>query len=363
MGSHRIAKNINISRQDLLLDKNKQWRLVESNSISAGMGPFCDKLVQAQKTLPINVNNHYVQNPATRLQAKSVFDAAVSLNGNTTPLIVFIVEERENNTFDQALLSDELEHLGARVKYKTLVELRLQLDSSGDSLILSEHGVVDLFYFRTGYNLDDYEFETSNSPNHSQVVTELPLIALRVWIESHRTLVCPSINYQLATSKWMQMKLSSLTVDDLESQLGSSHHIASIAYKTLGTKFFIPDSFDEIRSKLDSKRWLLKTQGEGGGNVFENYSEFEKSQDIKSESLDPYLLMAKIDVAHRQHPVAKLSNGECISHDNVISELGIFTMSSTNDYGGYLLRSKPESQLEAGIHNGDGFLDCLALVR
>lgn len=348
LNSKTKAVNFNLSRQDFLLDKQQQWRLVESNSIAAGMGPFNETLLSIQQQLSINASMNYAPNPATNLQAKSLFEAAVKLNNNNQPLVVFVIEQQENNVFDQAMLAEGLKRRGAIVVYRTLNQLQQELSSNSKTISLCDYGDVDLFYFRTGYNIKDYN-NASQNPDE--------LLKLRTWIEAHKTVVCPTINYQIATSKWIQMKLSDLDIAELRESFGVSQEIAIRAKTALDTEFYIPKSLAEIRSKLSTGNWILKTQNEGGGNVFDQYFDFEQIYNKNTR----YILMKKIDPLSRQGTVKALYNDRVINHTDVISELGIFALGERNKYGGYLLRSKPGRQLEAGIHRGGGFLDCVGL--
>ncbi len=351
-----LATNFNLSRQDFLLDSDEQWRLVESNSIAAGMGPFAQKTVEIQQQIPVNACHHYASNQAIALQSKAIFQAALKNNKAPNPLIIFVVEEREDNIHDQAMLCKGLKIQGARVVYKTLSQLKGELQSSANRLTLNiknssieENESVDFIYFRTGYNLRDYEDGCGGFDS---------LLRFRAWMEEHQVTVCPSINYQMATSKWIQMKLSAFSQEALLGRFLLNTAEAKLAAAALETRFVIPKDLNQIKLMLKSGNWVLKTQNEGGGNVLDQYSELS----ILSKGIASYILMEKIPAGHRQDRVRVMTKRNSTIYHSVTSELGIFTSGDESEYAGYLLRSKPAGQLESGVHRAGGFLDCVALL-
>ena len=342
------ATNYNFSRQDFLLDSEHQWRLVESNSIAAGMGPFNETVVDIQKQLIGNQTASYADNPARRLQTQTLVNAASKLRNSINPLILFVVEKNEDNIHDQMMLADAIIHSGGRVLFKTLAELNTQLTSDTEQLILEDVGLVDLVYFRTGYNLDDYIDNNGEYEN---------LLQLRAWIEQQQVVVSPTINYQISTSKWIQMKLSKLSITDLSSKFKLTQHQATMAAIALGSKYEVPKNIEDIKSKLATGQWILKSQNEGGGNVYDDSSDFN---DYAAQDMD-YILMRKIKSIQRNKEVNVFENNQIKVLNTLVSELGIFTLGCEHQYGGYLLRSKGHTMLEAGVHKGGGLLDTIAL--
>jgi len=132
---------------------------------------------------------------------------------------------------------------------------------------------------------------------------------------------------------------------------------ATLASNALASQYREADNKQQIKDLLATGQWILKTQNEGGGNVFDEHSNLAEIDTEKEH----YLLMEKINVQPRQDAVDTLNKQQLVQQDAVISELGIFTVGDDHDYGGYLLRSKAETVLEAGVHKGWGFLDSVAL--
>ncbi|WP_444994814.1 hypothetical protein [Aliikangiella sp. IMCC44359] len=346
----RLAINLNLSRQDLLLNKKNKWQLVESNAIAAGMGPLNEKLVDILKVN--NPSANFVSNPAIQLQSQTIYDTSKKLFQTNQPLIVFVTETNEDNIYDQIYLKNHLKKLGAQVLTKTLFELKQELISKNSYLYLNSKSLypktpVSCFYFRTGYNLSDY---------HSYGQTTGNYLELRLWIEKHRVVSAPKINFQLATSKWVQMKLSALSADDLSRMFLLSTNDAKVIQSSLNCQYLIP-SPQQITQQLNSNKWILKSQNEGGGNVYDGCSDLSK-MDFSKQQL---ILMEKIKPQIRKKPVTSLTNNQLIQFNRTISELGIFTLGNQHQYGGYLLRTKPEKQLETGVHSAGGMLDTIVI--
>ena len=348
------ARALNLSRQDLLADKNGDWRLVESNSIAAGMGPFCESLnhlldsdkLFAQKKWENTTG--FIDNPATQSLALTLFQNAQLIHGTGEPLIIFVVQADEDNIYDQLKLSRALQHLGARVIRRTFAELSGELKSFNNALIHPQLGRIDAIYLRTGYNLADYLDEQSAKR----------FLNFRHWLEQHDLLVAPSISHQLATSKWVQMKLSQLEPSTRAQLFKLSTQQSHLVSDALNVKYKLPQHYNEAAFYLNSGQWILKSQNEGGGNVIDNPKHL--TRDIQ---MDEYLLMERIDAAQRQTSTCVFQQGDIRCFTKVTSELGVFTLGDKHEYGGYLLRSKPAEQLEVGVHQAGGFLDTIRLAQ
>lgn len=336
--------SLNLMRHDFLMDADGEWRLVESNAIAAGMGPFGQMTAEIQARLPENQGLHFIPNPAIERQTTAMARAARSLAGSRPPVVAFVVEPHEDNVHDQQALKDALADLGARIVTLTLEALRRRAGvGPGNRLVLDGGRSVDLLYFRTGYNLEDYR-DLDGNPDR--------LLAFRGWLEQRRLVVCPSIAQQLATSKWVQMQLSRWSERRLQQAFGLGPSDARHARIALATESMPCPRPDELRDRLDSGRWLLKGPGEGGGNV-------ANGQGSPAAVPPGSILMERLEPTGRP--------GGCLVHDaalacetDLVAEVGVFTAGPRHDYAGYLVRTKPAGSLEAGVHRGGGMLDALA---
>ncbi|GAB3034090.1 glutathione synthase [Bowmanella dokdonensis] len=347
------AQGLPLMRHDMLLDKAGKWRWVESNSIAAGMGPLSEnwqQLLRAQLAPCCQVDN-----PATSRQSALLAGAAMAMRrrfDNQAPLMLFVVEETEDNLFDQQCLSQAIEARGVRVKRITLEHLaslairNRRLVWPGDQKDAATE--VDLLYFRTGYNRQDYQTEAQ--------------LALRATLETLDLVLCPNIALQLAGSKWLQARLyeslqAPWTAAQLQRQLNLSLPELARLHSLLVPSRTLDSDDSAVRHKLD-KGWLLKSEQEGGGSVLNGPQAIDRlKQGIAPDA--GWIAMAPIDTAIRQAPVAVLRQGQFEDWSGVVSELGLFTLGSKQQYGGYLLRSKPAGQLEGGVHRGGAVLDSL----
>lgn len=343
------AAAVNLCRHDFLLDQQGEWRLVESNAIAAGMGPFSEKCSEIQRDHAPNHSLEFADNPAIATQSAALFDAAQQNRKSDQPLIVFAVEANENNVFDQRYLADALRHKGAEVVFLTLTELHQQLTAQGDFLALPDGRLIDLFYFRSGYNLSDYQ------------VAGVDLIAFRAWMEQHRVAVCPSIAAQVASSKWVQKELSAhLQKPEMASwmnEFGLDQTGYLLARNALAVGY---RDIENPQEPDNTEDWLVKNQNEGGGNVQAYQSGLSLTE---RSSQQGWFLMKKIPCQASAMTKDVFSAGEILNLRDTITEVGIFYAGDDAHYAGYLARSKARTSLETGVHSGQGMVDAIALIR
>lgn len=341
------AHDFGLIRHDFLMTPDRQWRLVESNAIAAGMGPFGEATAATQAQLPENAGLEFIPNPATQRQAAAMARAARTVAGERRPEVVFLVPADEDNVYDQAKLKDALAALGVRTRTLTLAEFsRRARTGPGHRLVFAGGRPVDLVYFRTGYNLDDY-LDADGRPDR--------LLGFRAWLERHRVAVAPGIALQLATSKWIQMRLSRLRAGELTRRFGLSARDARLAANALATESMPCPGPDELRRRLATGHWLLKGPGEGGGNVLARH----ESDD---EPAPGSLLMRKLEPAPRPGGCL-VSQARLRCEPELVAEIGVFTAGPEHEHAGYLVRTKPAGALEAGVHWGKGMLDALAFTE
>lgn len=343
-----INKAVALQRHDLMLDQRGQWRWIESNPIAAGMGPLNAlwlDLLRKESPGP------YANNPATAAQADLLFSAAAQQAGLRAPQIVFVVEAQEDNWFDQQLLADALLQRGAQVQRLTLAQLQQAVDASASKqgpLFCTQHP-VDLLYFRTGYNLVDHQ------QHHWQ---------LRLQLEQFDLLLCPTLQLQLAGSKWLQLKLTQyLQQPDLHPAFAAQFGFSLAETQQLAALSLPMAAVDDLSDTMFQHRisqgWWYKRQAEGGGNVARAEQALLWRQTHQPGDGD--VLMAPVGPRIRPEAMQKLLCGQWQLQHNHISELGIFSLGADARYGGYLLRSKTSNSLEGGVHKGFAVLDTLLL--
>lgn len=395
--NHAVA----LMRHDFLLDTAGQWRWVESNSIAAGMGPLNQAWLNLARDVLPNATQTAAANPALPRQAAQLAAAAwaqARRHQASSACVAFVVAADEDNLYDQQLLADAITAHGVIVRRLTLMQLQqCQLDGA-QRLRDADGTVLDLLYWRTGYNPADY-YPTDGAFD--------ALWQLRAQLETADVAQCPTMALQLVSSKYVQAWLSQQLLDpalrrDLAAQLVVAEPVLAVLAKTCVAQQFLTSLSDRAIQQLLDKGWWYKRQDEGGGNVARGDMAltWAKQRDAGD------LLMAPIAGQVRREAMLWLRAGEWRQPTAVLSELGVFTgepltpslawSATTNEtaqpcismdrqstsaeerapsggydsaliqvparYAGYLLRSKPAEQLEGGVHRGGAVLDLLVLA-
>ena len=335
-----------VMRHDMMLDNSGQWRWVESNTIAAGMGPLNQQLGR----LPALAYQQLAANPA--LQQQALFAAATALRqqyDSAMPVIVFVIEPAEDNLFDQQLLQQALQQLGARVQRLTLQQLTLAQLSRHNRLQLHSGDEADLVYYRTGYNHSDYASAAQ--------------LALRATLQQAALLQCPDIPLQLAGSKWVQAALSTLLLSGQHEKLLSwgFNPAQCTRLRQAVMPMYALTAANTSQTLHDiANGWLLKSQQEGGGGIWRGD---DATQQLLAHAHSGLMLMAPIQHQLRTEPVWLLRQGKLSCQLATVSELGVFSVGIEHHYGGYLLRSKAAGELAGGVHRGGAVLDTIALSR
>ena len=348
-----VNRNLMLNRHDFMLDQQQQWQWVESNPIAAGMGPLnAQYLALIAQYRP----GSYAANDAVKVQATLLADAAIAqtrthksrTHQSTThraPLMLIVVEGDEDNIFDQRLLCDEVQRLGVRVERVTISEL-MQSELSGNNQLLWQTQPVDLLYWRTGYNPSP---ELNDDYWH-----------FRARLESTAVSQCPTLLGQLTGSKWFQHQFSKALLHDsttVAAKFAIAPDEVNLLKQAVVQSFGVNElSAARIKELITAGYWY-KTQQEGGGNVARGQAALDKSN--QADHAD--ILMAPINAAIRQEAFTSLRRNNTTVTTEHISELGIFSLGDTADYGGYLCRTKPALNNEGGVHRGGAVLDTILL--
>ncbi len=123
-----------------------------------------------------------------------------------------------------------------------------------------------------------------------------------------------------------------------------------------------------FNTQANKQEWVLKNQGEGGGHCVFGEDISKKLQQLSPEEYDAWALMQRLYPHEREVPTIAVRDGVQAQVDDLVSEIGLFTAyydgepaTEIDGYAGYLIRSKPASENEGGIHSGEGILDSLVL--
>ena len=372
---HAPREPLLIMRSDFMGDAERGPRLVEMNGVAAGMGPFGQRTQEMHAYLKNNWMTAYnqwsplphapiIENPAISGLADAIASAAFRIASHhqspNAPLFVMVIQSEEDNVFDQHLLEHALQVRGVRTARRTLAELSASsYTGENNRLLLRDLGPVDSIYFRTGYAFSDYL--DASEADFSEESCCRKLMDTRVFIEQHHVSVNATVSQQLATSKRMQLVLSSMSEEEL-ARFGLSDIEAQQVKRALTRVLPVTsENISKVQNE-DPEKWVLKNQGEGGGHCFTGEALLDQLSVIPEEEYSAWLLMPRL-YPRAYGPALVVVDGKPQVIDQLVSEVGVFTVQALHDspnYGGYLVRSKPADVLEGGVHAGKGVLSSLA---
>lgn len=369
-----------LMRTDYMDDRELGAKVIEFNGIAAGMAPFGQRASElhrylaeqwADATQPWQVNSQasYADNHGMEQLALGIATAAKQVRAHFSdegkPLFLMVVQPNEDNVYDQHLLEQELQKQGVRTVRRTFAQLSHQL-SSGENhrLMLDGIGGVDTVYLRAGYQESDY-----CDPEIEEINCCETLSQTRVFIEQHYVAMNATIGQQLATSKSMQMILTEMPAQQY-LHWGLTLEEAMLVKSVLAEmKPVTAQTIEWFEQHADQNQWVLKNQGEGGGHCIFGEQISEKLHQLKPHEYDAWALMQRLYPHERETPTVAVRDAKQTIVDDLISEIGLFTahyqgkpVTDFAGYAGYLIRSKPASENEGGIHSGKGILDSLMLV-
>ena len=370
-----------LMRTDFMDDRQHGAKVIEFNGIAAGMAPFGQKATEfhdyMQNQWPDTYQNWLEDKSATPAEnqglkqlaygiATSARKVRADFNDSDKPTFLMVVQKNEDNVYDQHLLEIELQKQGVRTVRRTFEQLSCQL-SSGDNqrLLLQDVGAVDVVYLRAGYQYSDYW-----APELNESVCCHTLSQTRVFMEQHHVAMNATISQQLATSKTMQMLLTMMPASEY-ARWGLTREEAELVKSVLADmKPITSESIEWFNTQADKQEWVLKNQGEGGGHCVFGDDISEQLSQLKPEEYDAWALMQRLYPHERDVPTIAVRDTQQTLVTDLVSEVGLFTayyqgkpVTELDGYAGYLIRSKPASENEGGIHSGKGILDSLTLIE
>ncbi|CAK1887672.1 glutathione synthase [Vibrio crassostreae] len=380
-------ERLNPARQPLLLmrtdfmdDRRHGAKVIEFNGIAAGMAPFGQRATEFHSFMQnqwANVYNNWLEDPSatptenqglTQLAygiANAARQVKADFNEQDKPVFLMVVQKNEDNVYDQHLLEVELQKQGIRTVRRTFEQLSCQL-SSGDNqrLLLKDVGAVDVVYLRAGYQYSDYW-----APELNESVCCHTLSQTRLFMEQHHVAMNATINQQLATSKTMQMLLTMMPAAEY-ARWGLTLQEAELVKSVLADmKPIGSEAIEWFNTQADKQEWVLKNQGEGGGHCVFGDDISEQLSQLEPEEYDAWALMQRLYPHERDVPTIAVRDTQQTLVTDLVSEVGLFTayyqgkpVTELDGYAGYLIRSKPASENEGGIHSGKGILDSLVLI-
>ncbi|WP_445946181.1 glutathione synthase [Shewanella sp.] len=383
-------KPLLLMRTDFMDDRQYGAKIIEFNGIAAGMVPFGQRATEFHAFMREQFPDVYqewiadrhsmpAENQGLEQLALAIAQAANSIAAafssempvpvETTqrkPTFLMVVQENEDNVFDQHLLELALQKRGLRTVRRTFEQLSSQL-STGDNkrLLLEGVGAIDVVYLRAGYQYADYY-----SPARAEAICCQTLSQTRLFIEQHHVAVNATFSQQLATSKTMQMLLTQMPEEDY-ARWGLTLEQAQLVKRVLAPmKPINPETIHWFNSQANQQQWVLKNQGEGGGHCIFADDISHKLAALAPHEYAAWSLMQRLEPRIREVPTIAVRDSKQTQVNHLVSEIGLFTafydgkpVTEMDGYAGYLIRSKPASENEGGIHSGKGILDSLALIN
>ncbi len=383
-------KPLLLMRTDFMDDRQHGAKVIEFNGIAAGMAPFGQRATEFHAFMKEQWPEVYhdwledklstpAENRGLEQLAFAISQAAKQVAATFTdhvsktfdvilhkPTFLMVIQENEDNVYDQHLLEIALQKQGLRTIRRTFEQLSTTL-STGDNqrLLLAGVGAIDVVYLRAGYQYADYY-----SPERDESVCCQTLSQTRLFIEQHHVAVNATFSQQLTTSKTMQMLLTTMPAEEY-ARWGLNIAEAKLVKSVLADmKPITPNIINWFNTQADKQAWVLKNQGEGGGHCVFGDDISDKLRKLKPQEYDAWALMQRLYPHEREVPTIAVRDGEQTQINNLVSEIGLFTAyfdgvpaTELEGYAGYLIRSKPASENEGGIHSGKGILDSLVLIN
>ncbi|NLS12681.1 glutathione synthase [Vibrio sp. SM6] len=369
-----------IMRSDFMDDVTQGPKLVEFNGIAAGMGPFGQRTHELHRYLshqwpsqfdhwsgeqigPL-VENRAIENLAKGI-AKATWQIKHEFADKGPATFLMVIQEHEDNVFDQHLLEHALQDQGIRTVRRSFRELYDGLSAGEDHrLLLDGIGSIDCVYLRAGYQYSDYIANDIIDRACCQALTQT-----RLMIEQHRVAVNATVAQQLATSKRVQLLLSLKSAHAL-TRFNLTLEQAERVKALMGEMRAVDKQSIPWIAQRPENEWVLKNQGEGGGHCVFGQDIVPTLQRLDPAEYQVWSLMRRWHPACRQNTAYVVRKGEIHPVEDLISEIGMFTVHidgqaafSENAYAGYLIRSKSSQITEGGVHSGLGALDSLAYSK
>ncbi|KAG8955427.1 hypothetical protein FRC04_008778 [Tulasnella sp. 424] len=349
---------------------------VEFNTISSSFGALSEKTAALHRYL-FAITGYYgaascltAENFPPNQAASGLARGMVTAHqtyGSPSASILFVVQPRERNVFDQRLLEYELvERHGIHVVRQTFDELHNNAAVSSDGLLTikvfgrPQPVEISVVYYRAGYTPTDYP-----TPQQFDVRFEL---------ERSRAIKCPSIPMQLAGAKKVQQVLTNPGVleaflqDPRRGKAFSNEELAELRESWVGMwGLDEPDAVTRARDHYS--QLVLKPQREGGGNNVYKSSIPAFLDTLPDREREAWIAMELITPPDGSKNWLLKAGEDQAGLKDVVSELGIFGWAvfgddspMQEDAAGWLVRTKGKDSDEGGVAVGFSVLDSIVLV-
>ncbi|CAG98130.1 glutathione synthase [Kluyveromyces lactis] len=362
---------LGVFRSDYLINSdNNQIKQVEFNTVSVSFGGLSTKVGELHDYL--NKSGNYSDNgevfydqdipisPSAELLATGLATAINKYqpaDKNKRPIVAFIVQNGERNVFDQSILAlNLLSKYDTKSVRLTIHEIHeaTRLDPETKRLYHKTTGQeIGLVYFRSGYAPSDFVSEQDWEN--------------RLTLEISYAIKAPNLLTQLSGTKKIQQLLTDPKIlKEFLSDTESLDHLLPTFVKIYPLDSSVLGEIGKKLALTEPENYVLKPQREGGGNNIykEDIPGFLESVD--EDEWSAYILMELITPKSTEENF--VIRGQELFNVPILSELGIFgtilfdhNNIYSNEYAGWLLRSKFSSSNEGGVAAGFGCVDSVVL--
>lgn len=278
--------------------------------------------------------------------------------------MLFVVLVEEHLLCENLMEQDLSERCGIRTATLTLSgcaqrlslgkrEQNVALNLKLPPLLLDGKAVVTVVYFRAGISPQCF-----GTPSRW---------AARALIEQSAAIKCPSAGWWLAGTKVAQCALSRpATVDRLLPLLDP--HVRAQLVATQTHMWPVGDAAAERRARADVSKYILKKEPLGvwaGSDLIEQLDRFQRSS---TGAHRDYFIMNKVRPVTVKG-VRFVRGGRMVGTASGVQELGLYGTflgdGKQEEFAtcvGYLVRTKPESEVDGGVCKGVAVLDSIITV-
>mmetsp|Transcript_6909 Transcript_6909/g.13870 ORF Transcript_6909/g.13870 Transcript_6909/m.13870 type:complete len:467 (-) Transcript_6909:49-1449(-) len=350
---------LGLIRHDYMLHSSGGVKQVEVNTIASSFGCLSTSVAQ------LHTANSLLSSPPVTVAPNSALHqlstgicTAVAQSGGG--VVVMVVQEGEKNSVDQNMLILECGRRGVKVVRRSMKDIGEDIGEvkMGEDAMITISGAksrVGLFYFRAGYQPQDYL-----SPSDWKT---------RLLIEKSSAVKCPDVFYHLAGAKKVQQMLAG---DGVVEGLCGLKDVSPLFAGLYGLGH--EGDEDVVKMAIDNPMdYVLKPQREGGGNNLYKERMVEKLKVMTREERAGYILMELIKPPKFTNQLIR--NGSIVHDGPCTLEIGVFGVSLYTADGvdvmegvegmgedAYICRAKAEGVEEGGVAAGFAFLSSVQLV-
>ncbi|XP_053706270.1 glutathione synthetase-like [Synchiropus splendidus] len=347
---------LGINRSDYMVDRkadgSTSLKQIEINTIAASFGGLSSATPEIHRHVlrvagRIQDSQRVMDNNPAKGLAKGIIKAW-ELYGAEKAVVLFVVEEKQRNIFDQRFVENEIWARNIPVIRRRFGQVSKTGLLDKDRRLFVEGKEVAVLYFRNGYDPENYSSEQDWEA--------------RLMMERSRAVKCPDISTQLVGTKKVQQVLAKPGV--LERFLPEQPQAVEQIRATFAGLYTLdpgPEGDRTVQMALESPdRFVLKPQREGGGNNIYGSEICATLQN--SEDRMAYILMDKLHPAPTNNCL--LRRDAPVKMSSCVPELGVFGVyvRQVNDLvmnqcAGHLLRSKSTEHSDGGVVAGVAVLD------